>query len=340
MEAGTKGIDARIEDLIVARRLEEAVDELAAAARRAEDPERLIRLVDLRAAAAAAHVPSTGRTPWPPPYPDPFPRLRGEVPEIPASELTSDVLGGAVAHHGALMVRGVATPAQVQSAVATIESVQELHDRGDSGAAPDPWWFRPLDTPRSKDRVLRQIVRDQGGTWLADSPAASALLLDALAEMGVTGCIEGHLGERPFFSLQKSTLRRSLPVFNLVAWHQDGSFLDPEVRTMNVWLALSRCGGAASDSPALEVVPRRIDEILRVDGVMSPHSVSYDLVAELAVDTPTTIPAFEPGDAILFDEHFLHRTHLSEEMTSTRYALECWFFAPSHQSPNYFPLLA
>ena len=35
---------------------------------------------------------------------------------------------------------------------------------------PDPGWFRPLDTPRSRDRVLREIVRDQGGTWLADSP--------------------------------------------------------------------------------------------------------------------------------------------------------------------------
>jgi hypothetical protein len=340
MAARPTPIDADLETLIAGGRLVEAVDRLAAAARASDDVDLLERLIDLRAAAAAAGTPAEGRTPWPPPYTDPFPGQRGQVPEIPAAALTSDVLGGAVAHHGALVVRGVASPAQVQAAVSTIDSVHALGDGAPSGATVDPRLFRPLETPRSKDRVLRQVVRDQGGTWLADSPAGAALLLDALGDMGITACIEGHLGERPFFSLQKSTMRRSLPVFNLVAWHQDGSFLDPEVRTMNVWLALSACGGPDSDRPALEVMPRRIDEILPVDGVMSPHSVSYDLVAELAADTPTTIPVFEPGDAILFDQHFLHRTHLSEQMTSIRYALECWFFAPSHQSPNYLPLLA
>jgi hypothetical protein len=150
--------------------------------------------------------------------------------------------------------------------------------------------------------------------------------------------IAGHLGERPFFSLQKSTLRRSLPVYNLVAWHQDGSFLDPAVRTMNVWVALSRCG-ADHPTPGLEFVPTRIPEVLPVDGVMSPHSIPYELVAEIAARCPTVIPEFAPGDAIMFDERCLHRTHLSEGMTETRYALECWFFAPSHRSPNYTPLL-
>lgn len=46
------------------------------------------------------------------------------------------------------------------------------------------------------------------------------------------------------FSLQKSTLRRSAPVHNFSAWHQDGSFLGPTTRAMNVWVALTACGGA------------------------------------------------------------------------------------------------
>ena len=123
----------------------------------------------------------------------------------------------------------------------------------------------------------------------------------------------------------------------MVAWHQDGSFLDDDVRTMNVWVALSPCGGDRP-SPGLEVIPRRIEEILPVDGVMSTHSISYDLIDELSTGMPTVFPEFDAGDALIFDEHFVHRTHLSREMTQVRYALECWFFAPSHQSSSYTPL--
>ncbi len=161
---------------------------------------------------------------------------------------------------------------------------------------------------------------------------------DELEQARVIPAIAGHLGERPFFSLQKSTLRRSLPLYNLVAWHQDGSFLDPAVRTMNCWVALSVCGGDRP-TPGLELVPKRIPDVLPVDGVMSPHSISYELVAEIAAETPTVVPEFAPGDAMMFDERCLHRTHLTEGMTEVRYALECWFFAPSHCSPDYAPLL-
>jgi hypothetical protein len=131
----------------------------------------------------------------------------------------------------------------------------------------------------------------------------------------------------------------SAPVWRpLVAWHQDGSFLDAGVRTINVWLALSRCGGD-EPTPGLEVVPKRVPDILPVDGVLSPHSIAAELVAEVAADAPLCRPEFAPGDALLFDERFLHRTHLAEHMTRARLALECWFFAPSHPSSGYVPLV-
>ena len=134
------------------------------------------------------------------------------------------------------------------------------------------------------------MVAQQGGTWLADSPSASAIVLDTLDAIGVRGAIEEHFGERPYFSLQKSTLRRSLPRHKMVAWHQDGSFLGGDVRTMNVWVALSPCGGDRP-SPGLELVPRRFDEILPVVGIPTPHSVDFDLVDELTRELPTTIPS-------------------------------------------------
>ena len=62
-------------------------------------------------------------------------------------------------------------------------------------------------------------------------------------------------GERPALSANKCTLRR-VPVDTNTNWHQDGAFLGADVRTVNLWLALSDCG---DDSPGLEIVPRRLD---------------------------------------------------------------------------------
>lgn len=336
---GRADVDA-VARLVAEDRLVEAVDALAAANRSHPGPDLEVALIGLRHRAAVNAHPGPGRAPWPPVYADPFPDVVGRLPEIPASELTSEILGGAVAHHGCLIVRGVFSPEQVERSVAAIERTHEHHvgeGPRESGPAIDRAWYRPFPTSR-RDETLRQMVAHQGGTWMADSPSSTSQILDELASVGVVDAISGHLGERPNFSLQKSTLRRSLPVYNLVAWHQDGSFLDPDVRTMNVWVALSPCGGNLP-SPGMELIPRRFDEILPVDGVMSPHSISYELIDELAADMPTIVPEFAPGDAMIFDEHFVHRTHLTEHMTEIRYALECWFFAPSHQSPDYTPLL-
>lgn len=325
--------------LIRDERWVDAVDALADANRRERDPRLEIALVALRYRAAQRER-SGGRPDWPPVYDDPFPEVVGRLPEIDASQLTTEALGGAVAHHGCLIVRGVFGPEQIERSVAAIERTHQYY----AGEAPpealgeDPGWYQPFQAGGYNEN-LRKIVANQGGTWLADSPASTAQILDELAEAGVTPAIAGHLGERPFFSLQKSTLRRSLPVNNLVAWHQDGSFFDPDIRTMNVWVALSPCGGARP-SPGMEVIPRRFEEVLPVDGVMTPHSISYDLIAELAADTPTVIPEFDPGDAMIFDQKFVHRTHLAPDMTDIRYALECWFFAPSHAVSEYVPLLA
>lgn len=330
---------ARADALADAGDLVGAVDLLAAANRTAPDPAIEIRLVELRRAAAQGRRGGAGRTPWPPTYPDPFPEVVGVLPEIDREGFGTDVVGGAVAHHGAVVVRGLFSPAQVERCVDAIDRAHEVREGVTGGQVEPDAGFTPLvvEDPL-KTQVLRNMVGVQGGIWLADSPMATATALDALDEVGAVAMMTEHFGDRPFFSLQKSTLRRSPAEWRMVAWHQDGSFLDDDVRTMNIWVALTACGGDLP-TPGLEVVPRRMAEILPVDGVMSPHSIDYDLVGEIAAETPTITPAFAPGDALVFDEHFLHRTHLPEDMTHPRYALECWFFAPSHHTASYVPLL-
>ncbi len=45
-------------------------------------------------------------------------------------------------------------------------------------------------------------------------------------------------------------------------------------------------------------------------------------------------PIFEPGDALFFDELFLHQTGSSPEMPNPRYAVENWFFGGSGSRAN------
>jgi hypothetical protein len=335
--ANGRGDVVEVDRLVACDRLVEAVDLLAAAYRADADPALAIRLVDLRQRAARSFQPGPARSPWPPGYGDPFPQVSGRLPETDVADLTPDVLGGAVAHHGALIVRGVFDEGQVSRTVEAIDRARTWRDRGAADAL-GSGWYRAFPNGDRRDGVLRQRVAAFGGAWLADSPVTTAQVLDDLASVGVIDAVVGHLGERPFFSLQKSTLRRMPAKDRIIAWHQDGSFLDAGVRTMNVWLALSRCGGDYP-SPALEVIPRRIPDILPVKGRPTPYAISFDLVDEIASGTPAIRPEFGPGDALMFDERFLHRTYVNRSMTEDRYALECWFFAPSHHSTGYLPFL-
>jgi hypothetical protein len=344
--ASSDRVDRAIEAaaaLAGAGRLVEAVDELAAVRRAAPDPLLDLALIDLRLEAGAQLPSGAARWPWPPRQADPFPDVDGAVPEVDARELTAEILGGAVAHHGCLIVRDVFDDDQVAQAV---EVIDRADARRSAEAAPDETagsaadaWYRPVatGTPMAT-AVERAMVGRQGGTWLADSPTATARILDQLTDVGVVEAIGTHLGERPYISLQKSTLRLSPPAWNYVAWHQDGSFLDADVRTMNVWVALTPCGGDLP-TPGMEIIPRRVDEILEIDPAWSKHAIPFELMDEVMAKTPSVIPEFGPGDGMLFDERCVHRTHLPEVLTDPRYALECWFFAPSHHSSNYTPVL-
>ncbi|MDZ7734602.1 MAG: hypothetical protein U5R31_17320 [Acidimicrobiia bacterium] len=123
------------------------------------------------------------------------------------------------------------------------------------------------------------------------------------------------------------------------AWHQDGSFLGEQVRAFNLWISLTRCRHDAEDTPGLDVVPRRIGELLETGGedTWIDNSVSPQLVEERYGDEISR-PNFEPGDALFFDDRFLHKTAADPGMTRRRRTIETWFFAPSTFPDGYEPL--
>ena len=161
--------------------------------------------------------------------------------------------------------------------------------------------------------------------------------MELVEDTGVAALVEAYFGERPALSVNKCTLRR-VPTDANTSWHQDGAFLGRDVRSLNLWLALSPCGG---DAPGLDIVPQRFDEILPTgtEGAIFDWSPSPQVVED-AVGGPDAIvsPEFGPGDALLFDHMFLHRTGIAPGMTRERWAIESWFFAPSSYPDGLIPL--
>ena len=102
-----------------------------------------------------------------------------------------------------------------------------------------------------------------------------------------------------------------------------------DIRSINVWIALTRCGHG-QDAPGLDVVSRRLDRIVETgtDGARLDWTVGHGM-AERVADGRLLRPVFEPGDALIFDHMYLHRTQSDGGTTRDRYAVEAWFAAPS-----------
>jgi hypothetical protein len=165
-----------------------------------------------------------------------------------------------------------------------------------------------------------------------------AELVDTIADVGLGRAINAYLGERPVLSVNKCTLRRVGAEPTNANWHQDGAFLGDGIRSVNVWMSLSHCG---RDAPGLDIVPRRFDRVLETgtDGAIFPWTMGPGLIDRVSEGAPVCRPEFEPGDVLLFDDLFLHRTAADPAMTRPRHAIETWFFAPSTYPDGQIPLV-
>jgi hypothetical protein len=311
------------------RRLQ-AIDVLKEANRLARDVEIERRLVRLRYDAVADLDGTESSGPWPPPAPDSLLNADG-LPAVAPDELTLDVLRAGIYGHGCLRVNGLVPPERVEGLLEGIHRTFQGFEAHASGA-PSPEtapWFEPfMPVPDFSLGVKRKLGWEAGAVMLADSPRLMYDLIETYEEIGLAKLIADHLGERPVMSMHKCTLRRVKPDLADADWHQDGAFLGDGIRTVNVWLSLSRCG---RDAPGLDIVPRRLDGIVETgtEGAHFKWSVAPDVVDEATSDVAVVRPIFEPGDVMLFDELFLHRTALGPGMTRERCASESWFFAPS-----------
>jgi hypothetical protein len=263
--------------------------------------------------------------------PDPAALPGGRLPDIAARDLQPGLLRAGILRDGALLVRGLVGRDDALRLAAGIE--QAFADRAEAEAADPREHGLYAEDPRFELDSVRPWIRDGGGVLAADAPALTFELLELLGAAGVTELVRGYLGEPPVLSVEKTTLRKAEPTVG-GAWHQDGAFMG-EVKALNLWLSLSRCGDIA---PGLELVPRRVDRVVIEHDAMLDVALTRARAEEAAGDVPIVRPVFEPGDALFFDELFLHQTAADPAMPNPRYAVESWFFGGSAFPADYAPL--
>ena len=262
--------------------------------------------------------------------------LGDPLPEFPAADVTPGLLRAGILRDGCLLVRGFVARYAALGFAERIDQLFAERERHASGQPVDDGLYEEFKPqPRFDDVVARPWIKDGGGVLAADSPRLSFELLELFGAAGIGRLVTGYLGETPLISVHKTTLRKADPSV-AGAWHQDGSFMG-EVRSLNLWLSLSRCGDSA---PGLDLVPRRLEQIVltQTDEAVLPIQVSRRNVEQAAGDTPIVRPIFEPGDALFFDELFLHQTASDPAMPNPRFAVESWFFGSSCFPADYAPV--
>lgn len=329
--------------LSAAGRSLEAVDLLQSALRDRAD-RRLERLA-VRLRHQAFHELAAKASPvasWPPSF-DPRFDDDGRIPEIHRSGLDAETLKAGVFGRGALVVRELFGPEEVRRLREAVRASFRAYDRSDHGesAGRRDAWLHPHTLAETPEQRLndRRWVRKASGVLAADSPRALSRLVAATDSAGVSTILAELFGERPALSVLKTTLRIVLPGRVVDhGWHQDGAFLGADVRSINMWVALSDCG---DDAPTLQMVPRRLESVLGSGGEGSAFSWSMSTkeVESLCGPSGPQWLHFSAGDVVFFDHLNLHSTAISEGMTKDRLAIEAWFFAPSGFPYDRIPLI-
>ena len=316
----------------------EAIDLLTEANHTERDPQIERELRQIR---HLGGIELLDNAPEGPVYPEPTATVpaRGEqsrCPEIAPEELSPELVRSAFLEAGCLLVRGLMDEDKALQLAKDIDHSFAVRAKLNEGEA-DPDGFYDEIEPEAPFRVAeREWVEEGGGVLAADSPKMLFDMLDAFEKANLRKVIQGYLGEIPAISVQKCTLRKAEPHVS-GGWHQDGKFMGQDVRSLNVWLSLSRCGDIA---PSMDIAPVRLHDFVEPggEGTTLDFQISNQSATKAAGDVGIVRPIFNPGDALLFDHVFLHQTGSDPTMPNPRYAIESWFFGPSSYPDNYVPI--
>ena len=321
--------------LCASGRAQEAIELLTAVNRSAPDralEEELVRLRHL----AFDQLPLGGATGAPiVPAPD-GPGLLEREP----AELSLELVGADLARHGCVLVRGLLGADQVARLVDGIDRAFDAFDAGLAGAPVGDTspWYAPFTPQPGRYRIggRKRWMRDGGGMWTADSPRMLFELLELFDGLGAAGA-------------HRVVPRRA-----------------PGAVGQQVHPAAGACHHQHQLAPGRRLPRRRRAEPERVDGALplrhrrarprhrappprprprDRHRGRHVRLVRVAGGRRagrgrrSCDQSSAPGDALLFDHLFLHRTGVAPGMTRERYAIESWFFAPSSYPEGQIPIV-
>lgn len=268
------------------------------------------------------------------------------LPEIPREALSVDALRAGILGKGGLIVRGLLDEPRIEEARQCISNaLQARMDAAEAdSASQNPWYQRPESVaggPVQFGSIGKNQYTNTGSVWAVDSPPAAFSLIELYKDLGLPELLQGYFGEEALLSVRKWVLRCVPPNNGAESgWHQDGQFMGDNIRTVNLWIALSDCGEGA-DAPGIDIVADNTREIYETGtrGAVFDWTVGQGLVDEIGKTHPLQRPRFQPGDAVFFDHFNLHRTGFGLHDSNLRYAVESWFFASSLAPEKQQPLL-
>ncbi len=339
-----------ISELVDAQNWAGAIARLKKDFREQNDQQRLMDLRNLRMEAGAVLDNDTGfpgARACPPVVKDPFPDVKNNIPEIKAEDITPEILGGAMRHHGAIILRGFAGAKfcerkrrQIDKSLAAAKDFYTIEARDRHRMVRDrrgkDIWFSLF--PQVREHAVSgsiHMMYETGAVWTFLSPLISFELVRFFEKKGLKSLFREYFDDEPCLSLNKSVLRRAAPLDDLADWHQDGAFMSSKIRSLNLWMALSDCG-AGTDSPGMDIVPKRLKNVLPTgtNGAHFNWSVSDKTVRNRFKPVR---PTFKEGDGLIFDHYNLHCTSYDKDFTRPRYAIETWFFAQNFNAANQTP---
>lgn len=348
MENNTQGdVVAKVERFIESGEWGPALELLMAENNQRPHSKLERRLIDLRIRAFRESNWPAPDVEWPPVH-NALPSQGTDLPEIERSALSADTLRSAVMGNGGLIVRGLMDQSTVEemrenidrtlsAKLGPIEKSQGL-DRGS-------WYTRSPEVKGGPAQFFAQGTENKSASasvWAVDSPRTASQLIQFYRSIKLHALLHDYFSEPVALSVKKWVLRRVAPDNGSVSgWHQDGRFLGDGIRTVNLWVPLTECGGDAK-APGMEIVGGGNKTIFETGTHGAPFewTVGQGLVDGLGPESPVLCPKFAPGDGLFFDHYNLHRTAFGTDHTEVRYALESWFFAasraPAKQIPVFF----
>jgi hypothetical protein len=250
----------------------------------------------------------------------------GIIPSLSYADLDYDNLVDAVENHGALIIRGGISTSEInglRQGIVDARTARESDSGKIGGGGREHYSALGLDRNLGRSHMIKRSI------YLPEAPAVLADFLGVLYARKYKKLIRKYLYGSASFSVEKSVLRVAEPDDSDkwdYAWHQDGAFLGENIRSLNLWVALSDCG---HDAPSLDIVTKRYREVLPTgtDRAFDSWALGPDLVASEIANSGYEHLIIEAGDVVLFDHLNVHRTGMLKGMTQDRYAIECWFFS-------------